>query len=102
MLAQLASDPRVAEAVARLAAWDQMHAHRHPRRATTPTTTPGQLREPTHRGEAQHRRDDLLGVAQPVPDDTLVATLRQLPFNPVGRSSGGAILSAARNLLDKL
>ncbi len=98
LLAQLASDPRVAEAVARLAAWDQ----------STPTGIragydandgPGQLREPSPT-EVKHsiaatifsvwRNQFLKG--------TLVATLQnfKLPISTRGRDPVGA----ARYLLD--
>jgi penicillin amidase len=103
-LAQLAADPRIAEAVGRLAAWDQ----------STPTgirqgfdanDSPRKLREP----DAQEIRHSVAATIYSVwrnqfLADTVDATLRRngvTVFNPVGRAFGRReILSAARNLLD--
>ncbi|HET9474032.1 MAG TPA: penicillin acylase family protein, partial [Steroidobacteraceae bacterium] len=103
-LAQLAADPRIAEAIARLAAWDQ----------STPTgirqgfdanDSPRKLREP----DAQEIRHSVAATIYSVwrnqfLADTVDATLRRngvTTFNPAGRAFGRReILSAARNLLD--
>ena len=98
LLAQLASDPRVAEAVARLAAWDQ----------STPTgiragydadDEPGHLREPSPTEVKHSIAATLFSVwRNQFLKGTLVATLQKfkLPISTNRRDP----LAAARNLLE--
>ena len=103
-LAQLAADPRIAEAVARLAAWDQS-TPTGIRQGFDASDSPRKLREP----DAQEIRHSVAATIYSVwrnqfLADTVDATLRRngvATFNPVGRAFGRReILSAARNLLD--
>jgi penicillin amidase len=99
MLQQAAADPRVAEAVARLAAWDQS-TPTGVREGYDASDTAGELREPSQ-DEIRHSiaatifsiwRNQFL-------NNVIVATLtrRGLPLFNTGRRES---MSAARNLLD--
>ena len=73
-LAELAADPRVAEAVARLAAWDQS-TPTGIRQGFDASDAPAAFANRAPRDRGQRRGDHLLGVAQPVLAHTFVATL---------------------------